>query len=513
MNSKMPQFPESYWRKSAALKTYSKLEETIQTEVAIVGGGITGITAAYMLAQKGVDVVLIDAGPILEGTTGHTTGKITAQHGLIYDELIQHIGVEKAKQYYQANTKAIQIIQSISKEHQINCDLKTEDAFIYTNAQDKVAQLAKEEEAYQKLGIQGEIVQNMPLDVPYMSALKMSDQAQFHPLKYLTGVLEQAIAKGLKVYENTAAIDIEYQRNPAVVTRDGHRIHCEQVIQASHYPFYDGEAFFPTRMYAERAYIIAVKSPTQFPGGMYINAEQPTRSIREVTIYEEPYWLIAGENHKTGQGISTIKHYEALETFAKEHFSIEELQYRWSAQDLTTLDKLPYIGPVTRGQNRVFVATGFRKWGMTHGTIAAKMITDFIVEGDSPYAELYTPSRFQADPSLRKLVSFNTDVAKHLIKGKLEFTNENVKNLTTDEATITRINGKRTGVYKDQEEKLFAVDTTCTHLGCEVEWNSGDRTWDCPCHGSRFTYTGDIVNGPATEPLKQIDIQSSYKQP
>src|SRR5699024_8015729 len=328
-----------------------------------------------------------------------------------------------------------------------------------------------------------------------------------HPLKFLKVLVDEAVNNGLEIYEHTTATDIEYNKHPTIVTRDEHRINCNYVIQASHYPFYDGQGFYPTRMYPERAYIIAVKTPEQFPGGMYINAESPSRSVRLANMDGEDLWLIVGENHKTGQGKSTMKHYEALQQFAEKQFGISEFVYRWSAQELTTMDKVPYIGSVTKNEDNVFVATGYRKWGMTNGTIAAKIISDRILDKDNPYCELYTPSRFQADPSVRKFTRINADVAKHMIRGKLEYTNDNVKDLEPDDATVTRVNGKRTGVYKDNDNQLFAVDTTCEHLGCEVNWNSGDRTWDCPCHGSRYSYTGEVIEGPAKEPLNKVKLE------
>lgn len=506
-DTKTPQFPEPYWRESVSLPDFPILNESIKTDIGIVGGGITGITAAYLLTKQGFNVTLIDAGVLLNGVTGHTTAKITAQHGIIYDELIQHFGKKKASLYYQACMEAKQHIEDTVEKHNISCNYQSEDAYIFTNSDSYLSQLETEKTAYDQLDIPGKLTNTMPLNIQMKKALLMKDQAQFHPLKYLKALVDEAVDNGLKIYENTTAIDVEYNKHTAIVTRDGHRITCKFVIQASHYPFFDGQGFYPIRMYPERAYIIAVKSPEKFPGGMYINAESPTRSIRSVKMNGEDLWLISGENHKTGQGTSTMNHYEALQEYTEKEFGISEYVYRWSAQDLTTLDKVPYIGPITDEQDTVFVATGFRKWGMTNGTIAAKIISDRIQDKENPYSELYTPARFQADPAIREFITSNADVAKHLIKGKLEYTNHNLNDLSADHATVTRVNGKRTGVYKDQDNKIFAVDTTCKHMGCEVHWNSGDRTWDCPCHGSRYSYTGEVIEGPAKEALNKIELK------
>lgn len=500
----MSQFPESLWRESVNLKTFPELDQSMKADVGIVGGGITGLTAAYLLSKQNVKVALVDGSQILNGTTGHTTAKITAQHGLIYDEFIQHFGTEKTLLYYKAGEEAKNLIKKLIDEHSISCDYSSEESYIYTNDDNYIKQLENEKKAYDKLNIPGELTENIPLDIPVKSALVMNNQAQFHPLEYLKVLTEKCVEQGVKIYENTTALDVEYSKHPSIVTGDGHRINCSYIISASHFPFYDRQSFYFSRMYPERSYLIAVKSPTTFPGGMYINAESPTRSIRKVSMDGDDIWLIGGENHKTGQGKSMIEHYNALHEFAKKHISIDTFLYRWSAQDLTTMDKLPYIGRTTKKEENVFTATGFRKWGMTNGTIAAKIISDLIVNKSSPYEDLFTPSRFQADPSLRKFISINADTAKHMLKGKLDNTKERVAELSPDEATVTRIKGQRTGVYKDQNKQLHMVDTTCTHMGCEVEWNSGDRTWDCPCHGSRFSYTGEVIEGPAKKPLGEV---------
>ncbi|MFD1040032.1 FAD-dependent oxidoreductase [Virgibacillus byunsanensis] len=505
-NINIPQFPEPYWRDSVTFPEFPKLEESINADIGIVGGGITGITTAYLLAKQDVKVALLDAGVILNGTTGHTTAKITAQHGLIYDELIEHFGTNKANMYYQACMEAKQFIEQTIEDLTIDCDYGKEDAYIFTNSDEYTSKLEMEKKAYDKLEIPSELTDHMPIDIPMKSALVMKDQAQFHPLKYLKALVEECKKLGVQFYENTTAVDVEYNKHPTIVTREGNRVTCRYLITASHFPFNDGEGLYFTRMYPDRAYVIAIKSKKDFPGGMYINAESPTRSIRTTSINGEDLWLIGGENHKAGQGKSTMEHYKALQDYATRKFGISDYAYRWSTQDLTTLDKVPYIGRINDDQDAVLIATGFRKWGMTNGTIAAKILSDIIVGSDNPYEELYSPSRFQADPAIKNFTRINADVTKHLIKGKLEYTNHSVKELSQDEATVTRIRGKRAGVYKDKEDKLHALDTTCTHLGCEVEWNSGDRTWDCPCHGSRFSYTGDIVEGPAKKPLDKVEL-------
>ncbi|PKR82770.1 FAD-dependent oxidoreductase [Heyndrickxia camelliae] len=499
----IPQFPEPLWRENMNFPRFSSLQEDIEVDIAVVGGGITGITTAYLLVKEGFKVALVEAGNLLNGTTGHTTAKITAQHGLIYDELIQSMGVESAKLYYEANNDAITFIRNTVNEHNIDCDLTNEDAIIYTNSDDYIIKLKNEMIAYEKLGIKGEIMDHVSAGFPVKKALKMTNQAHFHPIKYLKPLLEYIKDNGGLIFENTTATDVDTQQKLKVRTSGGHTVNCKYVCACTHFPFYDGLGFYPTRMYAERSYIIAIKPEKEFSGGMYINAEQPTRSLRTAMFGDEKLLLIGGENHKTGQGIPTILYYQALERYAEEEFGIKDYLFRWSAQDLTTLDKVPYVGQITDGHPNIYVATGYRKWGMTNSTVAANLIKDLILEKENPYIELYAPSRF-GNTSMKSFLSTNIDVAKHLIEGKVEYPLMRVDELEADQGSVVNVNGKRAGAYRDKDGNVYIVDTTCTHLGCEVEWNSGDRTWDCPCHGSRFSIHGDVIEGPAESPLKKI---------
>jgi glycine/D-amino acid oxidase-like deaminating enzyme/nitrite reductase/ring-hydroxylating ferredoxin subunit len=504
-NHSMPQYPESYWREVPQV-SFEKLSEHTSADVVIVGGGITGITAGYLLVKEGLKVIILEAGSILTGTTGHTTAKLTAQHGLIYDEYINHFGLEKAKLYYQSQSKAIDLVRHLVKEHNIDCDFSEENAIIYSTTDEYAKKLEMEAKAYQKLGIESALEDSIPFNINTKNALIMKNQAQFHPLKYLKELVSAFVKSGGIIYENTTAADIGEGDQPVVITRDGHRVKGKHVIVASHYPFVDVMGFYFARMYPSRSYVLGIKSEKDFPGGMYISAETPTRSLRSTPFNDGKLILVGGESHKTGQGINMMEHYEALTAFAEEVFGISEFPYRWSAQDLITLDKLPYIGPITGTKRNIYVATGFRKWGMTNSNVAANLLKDMIMEKENPYSELYDPSRFQADPSLKKVISINTDVASHLIKGKLEVVTREPNDLKEDEGSVVMVKGKRAGAYKDKDGKLHIVDTTCTHMGCETEWNAGERTWDCPCHGSRYTYDGEVLNGPTKLPLKKIDL-------
>ncbi|WP_223702648.1 FAD-dependent oxidoreductase [Sutcliffiella deserti] len=502
--NQLPKSPEPYWRESTSLPSFTALKEDAKADICIVGGGITGITAAYQLSQDGYKVALLDADQILNGTTGHTTAKITAQHGLIYDEFIQHLGEENAKLYYEANNDALHYIKDIVSLKRIECDFNQQDAYIYATNQSDSQKVLKELDAYQRLGIPGELLHEIPFDIPTQSVIVMKNQAQFHPLQYLNYLVKGIIDNGGSIYEHTVVVDVEDTPELQVVTKNGAKVTCQKVLACSHFPFYDGKGFFFTRMYAERSYIVAATTVKKYPGGMYLSAGQPTRSLRSVNSNGEELVLIGGDGHKTGQGIDTLKHYRALEEYGEKVLGIKEVAYRWSAQDLYTLDKVPYVGQITSSNPNILIATGYRKWGMTNGTAAALLLQDLVKGKQNKYTELFSPSRFVADPSLKKFISTNMDVAGHLVKGKLEKPTKQPEDLALDEGGVVTLNGKRAGAYKDEKGTLHCVDTTCTHLGCEVEWNHGDRSWDCPCHGSRFSIHGDVLEGPAKEPLKKL---------
>ena len=507
--SRIPESSKSYWRDYKEIPSYAPLQGNESTEVGVVGGGIVGIISAYLLAKAGKKVTLLDAGKLLDGVTGYTTAKITAQHGLFYFPLIKTVGEESAKLYYEANMAGKNFIEETASELGIDCDLTHQKAFIYAESLMGTKLIEKEAEAYKKLGIDGGLARDeVELPFPVKEAIVMRNQAQFHPVKFLAALVKEIERLGGKIYEQTRAVKVLKKKDPVIQTENLSHLSCDKVIVATHYPFNDDDGMYFSRLSINRSYAIAAKVNGKVPNDMYLSAEMPKRSLRYVTTDEgEKLLIIGGDGHTTGQSKTpTMEHYRNLEKFGEQHFGIQEIPYRWSAQDLTTLDQVPYVGTITAGYDNILVATGFHKWGMSNGAIAGVMLADQIQGTENPYAKIYDPTR----PKLKAVdaasfVKDNASVAKELVKGKLKRPSKTVDQLAKGEGAHVKVNGKKAGGYRDRYGQVHIVSTTCTHMGCEVGWNDAESSWDCPCHGSRFSYTGEVLEGPAVKPLKRIE--------
>ncbi|WP_147802607.1 FAD-dependent oxidoreductase [Alkalicoccus halolimnae] len=505
MSKELPPVSNSLWM-NKKMQTFPELEEDLETEVCVIGGGIAGVATAFILAKRGIPVVLIEGGRVGGGTTGYTTAKITSQHGLKYADLIKTFGEEKAQLYYDANEDAIAWIERMSKKLDIDCQFERQPSYVYATTEEGKKELEKEAEAYQKLGLDGRMTDKHDLPFDVKASLVMHDQAQFHPLCFLSKLLRYLEVENMPIYENTRAVDIKRGKKPSVITENDNVITADHVVIATHYPFKDLQALYVARLHVERSYSIAVRLNGEPPPSMYLNAESPKRSLRRALDHEgKPLLLIGGEGHTSGQQIDTLQSYQNLRDYAVEHFDVASIPYRWSSQDVFTLDGVPYAGPMTPGKDDFFVATGFAKWGMTNGVAAAQIIADRIVDKRNPYANLYTPSRFTPSTDMKNVVKENMDVARTFVKGKLDRrSRKKPEELTSGEGAVVHVDGKRAGAYRDEKGKLTIVDTTCSHLGCELYWNNGEHSWDCPCHGSRFDTEGSVLEGPAVKPLKQL---------
>lgn len=487
------------WLDTTVVPSYQSLTEDLSVDVCIVGAGITGITLTYLLRDAGLKIALIDSDQVIHGTTAYTTAKLTVGHGLIYQDLMKNFGYDDTKLYYESQQAAIDFVAKTVRDLNIDCDFSPLPHYVFTQDAANSSKFEAEYEVCRSLNISCELVESLDLPFPTAKAIAFENGAQFHPVKYLVGLLNE-IAKhsNISIYANTTACDMVFNEDESatVSTSTGFKIHAKQVVQACHFPFYDDGSLLFSKIEMDHSYLIAVLNASPLPHGMYISYEKPTRSIR--TFHN--LLLIGGENHRPGTVQDTSQNYKTLINFAKEHFQTDEVCYEWSTQDVISIDHMPYVGRLHQNSANQFVATGYCKWGMTNGTAAALLLNQLIRGNESPYTTLFSPSRLNSKMGLKNLVVYNSKTAFEYIKGKLKLGESNVE-LDFDEATIFTTNDGKYGLYKDKEGLLYLVDITCPHLGCELAFNTAERTWDCPCHGSRFSYTGDVIEGPAHTPL------------
>ncbi|AQQ55300.1 FAD-dependent oxidoreductase [Planococcus lenghuensis] len=502
---KMPSVSESYWLKSTELPTFTSLEGNLETDVVIIGGGISGIMTAYQLTKKGYRIILMEAGRLLNGTTGYTTAKLTAQHGLIYDHLLQHNGKDTARRYYEANTEAIQCVKTLIHEKGIDCDFFEEPSYVFAENEEQQKKVLREGKAYEEVGIDGGFVHTIPLEIEHLGAVIMNQQVQFNPVKFLKPLVEEIVAQGGLIVENTRVTDIESNPRPAAVSQEGHKVEGDCLVVCSHYPFYDKEGYYYTRLKPSRSYSIAAETTKDYPGGMYVNAGEPAHSLRSIHVDGKKLVLAGGYGHPVGHKQDTEENYSKLYQFTDRVFGVEQVPYRWSAQDPYTLDQIPYIGKYSTEMDNVFVATGYRKWGMSSGVLAGLLLTDLISGKPSKYEDMFSPLRPITEPNMKQLAETSFHAGKMFARDKAEIPKGQFTDLRPDEGKAMKLNEQRAGAYRDQQSNLHVVDTTCTHMGCETHWNEAERTWDCPCHGSRFSYRGDVLEGPATQPLKKLE--------
>ncbi len=441
---------KSIWSESCALPKKPEMKGDLVVEVAVIGAGMAGLLTAFLLKKEGLNVVVLEGAETAGGATKNTTAKITSQHSLIYDKLIRSVGEEQAKQYAAANQQAIEMYREIIAENQVDCNFETKNAFLYSL--DQGENIKAEANAAQKLGIDAEFTVKTDLPFDVRAAVKFSNQAQFNPLEFI-----KFISSDLDIYEHTTAILV---RDDTIITNRG-RVTADRIVVATHFPFINVPGWYFARMYQQRSYVIALKNAAKLDG-MYIDADENGYSFRN---YGE-YVLLGGAGHRTGKHPQQAS-YEKLRSAAKRFFPNSEEVFHWSAQDCMTLDGVPYIGLYSAAKSNLYVATGFNKWGMTSSMVSAMILADTICGRPNKNAEVFSPQRFNAAASAENM----------LINGA-----QSVAGLTA-------------GLFSSPSRK-------CAHLGCRLHWNPDEETWDCPCHGSRYTDKGELIDNPATRGLK-----------
>jgi glycine/D-amino acid oxidase-like deaminating enzyme/nitrite reductase/ring-hydroxylating ferredoxin subunit len=482
--------------------SFPSLSGELEVDVAVIGGGITGVTAAHLLKQAGRRVALLEMNRIAYGATGYTTAKLTVGHSLIYADLVGSYGSEAARLYARSNQEAIDEVVRIVQEHSIQCDLEHTANYVYTESAAAVRELERELEAARTAGIDAELTTSTDLPYPVSAAIKVEGQAQFHPWKYLAGLSQLIAGDDSHVFELSRAKDVS-SGSPCIVETAGGRVRAAHVIVATQLPFLDRGLFFAKAHPATSYLVAAGVDEAAPPRGMYISVDHPSRSIRSTPAGDGRRMLIVGgEGHKTGASANARERYERLERFLAERFAASAT-HRWSTHDYAPADKLPYIGRLRRNDAHILVATGFAKWGMTKGTLAAAMLTDAVLGRDNPYAELYDATRINPRHSAAELARGNGKVAETFFRDRLRARPgaADIERLAPGEGTVARIAGKHYAVSRDEAGVLTTLSARCTHLGCIVGWNAADRSWECPCHGSRFDADGTLVQGPATKDL------------
>lgn len=429
----------SVWSDSVKLPTFEPLKKDIRTDVLIIGGGIAGIMCAYLLEQSGVNYTLVEANRICSGITQNTTAKITSQHGMIYHKLLKRFGPEKTRMYLEANEAARKEYHKLCEE--MDCEFETRSSFVYSL--DKPQKVKQELEALRRIGYRAEYTDVIPLPFSIAGAVKFPNQAQFNPLQFLAH-----IAKGLSIYEHTKVREL--MPNGAI-TEHG-KITASKIIVATHFPFLNKHGSYFLKMYQHRSYILALEGAPDV-NGMYVDEADKGLSFRNY----KNLLLLGGGSHRTGKKGGN---WAELSDFAKQYYPDSKETYRWATQDCMTLDEVPYIGQYSRNTPNLYVATGFHKWGMTSAMVSAMILRDMILGKDNPYAPAFSPSRTMFRPQLA-------------------------------------INA-----FETTANLLTPTTRRCPHLGCALKWNPQERSWDCPCHGSRFTKDGEVIDNPATDDLR-----------
>ncbi|WP_338912717.1 FAD-dependent oxidoreductase [Clostridium perfringens] len=475
---------KSVWSESCKFRKRDALNKDIKTDVLVIGAGIAGVLTAYMLKQKGREVVVIDAAEIASGNIKNTTAKITSQHDLIYSKLIAEFGEEKARQYAKANELAIKKYKEIIEDKRIECDFEEKPAYVYSL--NEIDVLKEEVEAAKNLGIDAEFVDEANLPFKINGAVKFNNQAQFNPLKFLKGISNELI-----IYENTRALEIKEN----LVVTSGGNITANNIVVATHYPIMNAPGYYFMKMHQERSYVLALENTSEIDG-MYIDLNKEGYSFRTYNNL----LLLGGISHRTGENEEGGS-YDKLRKVAKNLYPKAKEKYYWSAQDCMTIDGIPYIGRYSSETSNIYVATGFNKWGMTSSMVSAMIISDMILEKENDFSEIFSPRRFDLSLSINNIANDLIETAKNFIAQKVSIPSSEIEHIKNGHGGIIEYNGEKVGVYKNKEGKEFFVSTKCTHLGCQLSWNADELTWDCPCHGSRFDYKGRLIGSPATKDL------------
>jgi len=477
------------------------LDTNAHVDVAVLGAGITGITAAYLLKAAGLRVAVLDIHDVGLGETGHTTAHLTALVDAGYHAIIKKFGKEAAKLVAASQMQAIETIGRISRDEGIACAFERLSAFIYSEDKQGLRTLEQEFESLQALGVEVTWTKEVALPMPIQGAVRIANQAQFHPLIYVQALARRIAGQGSYVFGNTRATSIE-EGDPCHVHTNAGSLLAKHIIVATNTPVTNLFALH-TKVAAYRTYAMAFESSEAPPPGLYWDTDQPYHYTRMHAHSGKTYVIVGGADHKTGQKRDTKESFDALKAYIQARYGTVALAYAWSGQVLEPVDGLPFIGRNT-GNERVWVATGYSGTGMTFGTVAALLIRDQILGVNNPWGAIYDPRRIKPLAQLGRFVAENVDYPTLMLKDRLA-TEGSLEDIPPNQGMLVGIGGKVLAVFRDLAGRCHALTPVCPHMGCYVHWNDAEKTWDCPCHGSRFDCRGKVLNGPATQDLRRCD--------
>ncbi|MDQ3571990.1 MAG: FAD-dependent oxidoreductase [Actinomycetota bacterium] len=463
--AELPGKGESLWLDQRRPSAYPPLTGHVKADVAVVGGGIVGAGTALFLATRGASVVLVEGRSIGGAVTGHSTAKVTALHEQSYSQISRHAGPEAARAYAALNLAGLELAGSLVKGHAIECGLEHAANYLYTEDDEAIADVEAEGEAAEAAGLPVQLTSDTGLPFDVRIAVRLDDQIQLDSAALTWGIAKAAAGAGARLHEQSRVLSVSHGDPCHLELENGSTLEARDVVLATHMPVLDRGAFF-ARLHPQMSYAVAAEG-VDAPRGMYLGTGSRTRSIRShVDASGARRLIVGGEGHKVGHGDGADS-YSRLIDWARERFEVDAITHRWSAHDLMSPDGLPMIGPLGPPWPRILVGTGFSKWGIAAGLGTAELLTEMLVGAPDDSARTFNPTRLNIRATLPTVAKEGFDTGIHLLR-RLQPGQDNPR---------------------------------CTHLGCVLNWNSGDSTWDCPCHGSRFDASGAVLNGPATKPL------------
>jgi glycine/D-amino acid oxidase-like deaminating enzyme/nitrite reductase/ring-hydroxylating ferredoxin subunit len=499
----LPGKPEALWVETAPRPRYPVLKGDLSVDVAVLGAGIVGLTTALLLAREGKRVALIEAGRVGMGATAHATVKVTAGHRLLYSRLERAFGMDTARTYAEANLAGLGRVAALVAELDIDCDFERKPNYVFAENATDLGSIEREVGVEVDAGLPSSFVEELDLPFPVAGAVRMEDQAQFHPRRYLLGLAAALAEDGTPVVERTPGLAVHEGRHGCRVETERGEVTADDVVLATQFPFVNRGLLF-AKAYAYTEYAVAARIDADLaPQGMFINAGSPTRSFRTAPYRGGLVLIVVGEGHKSGEATRTEERYGALEEWARDNFGVVEFTLRWSTEDYHSMDGLPFVGRISYFSHHVWVATAFGAWGITNGTVAAMVLTDLIAGRENPWAKLFDPQRVTPRQSARRFLIENTKAGIHWVGDRLVPRPSDTEAIQPGDGAVINVDGDEIAAYRDEEGTLHAVSAVCTHIGCIVQWNGAEKTWDCPCHGSRFDVEGKVLHPPAVRPLEK----------